>query len=97
MATTAILRNWNDTDRKTGAAWITLVNANGDNTTETVTVAKGQSARAALEAAGWTPASGVRRNSNGEPTLLFERMKRPGLQAANVRMSQLLAPVVTGH
>jgi hypothetical protein len=96
MATVAILRNWNDTDRRAGNAWITLVNANGDNATETITVAPGQSARAALEAAGWTPASGVRRNNNGEPTLLVTRMQRPGLQAAGARMSQLIAPAIAG-
>lgn len=94
MTTIAILRNWDEDNRRAGTAFITLVNTDGANGTETVTVGKRQSAKAALEVAGWRPVSGVRTNRNGQPTVLVQRITRRGLAEAALRMSALVAPVI---
>jgi len=89
---TATLYNWDNTSRAAGSAYIRIFNGNTNQWAETVTVAVGQSAKAALDAAGWSITSGVRR-SQGRPVVMVER-KRPGLAEVNRRMTSLIAPAV---
>lgn len=90
----ATLINWDSENRRAGNAFIQIHDAYSNSADATVTVAKGQNARAALEAAGWTIASGVRKNRSGLITVKVERQRPlPGLVAAQARLADLIAPL----
>lgn len=90
----ATLINWDNENRRAGNAFIRIHDAYSNSADVTVTVAKGQNARAALESSGWTVTSGVRKNHSGLITVTVERQRPlPGLVAAQARLADLIAPL----